>query len=439
VQQTPLAIRDSRVAMEEQEESDRNNITQSSSSPCKKNKSFIVSGEKYYDPISDLVSLVEPDDLLESESDSIVEEEESSPVQILDISEVDIDAHKLGDEAVDLVAILGESNDSEPIKHCREEGDKNNHDFNEESMGMNAEEIQNLMKALKESNEKCLQLDLKLSEADAEYQKKITETTINVTTDVTSRVTLAMAEKIKLSEKLAKERGKELERLKVETNAEIDEVMQSLDRVEADYASKLDDIQRQLHEKEIAYAELANQLAESRLLMQTAEAEMRQLDEKLHNCEDKRSAFQSELEESTTKFRKAIDDEKARRQIEIDAAKMSIKLAAEEQFGEANKLYMKLKKDHDTLSEENAILLGEKKDFARREAELLSEVAQIRADLARADVVVAKTKHQAFEETDKLQSELDRTNEELRSLQQLCEELMEIVESKDNSVENHAS
>mmetsp|Transcript_7575 Transcript_7575/g.9714 ORF Transcript_7575/g.9714 Transcript_7575/m.9714 type:complete len:426 (+) Transcript_7575:110-1387(+) len=425
--------------MEEQEESDRNNITQSSSSPCKKNKSFIVSGEKYYDPISDLVSLVEPDDLLESESDSIVEEEESSPVQILDISEVDIDAHKLGDEAVDLVAILGESNDSEPIKHCREEGDKNNHDFNEESMGMNAEEIQNLMKALKESNEKCLQLDLKLSEADAEYQKKITETTINVTTDVTSRVTLAMAEKIKLSEKLAKERGKELERLKVETNAEIDEVMQSLDRVEADYASKLDDIQRQLHEKEIAYAELANQLAESRLLMQTAEAEMRQLDEKLHNCEDKRSAFQSELEESTTKFRKAIDDEKARRQIEIDAAKMSIKLAAEEQFGEANKLYMKLKKDHDTLSEENAILLGEKKDFARREAELLSEVAQIRADLARADVVVAKTKHQAFEETDKLQSELDRTNEELRSLQQLCEELMEIVESKDNSVENHAS
>ena len=40
---------------------------------------------------------------------------------------------------------------------------------------------------------------------------------------------------------------------------------------------------------------------------------------------------------------------------------------------------MKLKKDHDTLSEENAILLGEKKDFARREAELLSEVAQIRA------------------------------------------------------------
>lgn len=333
MQQTPLAIRDSRVAMEEQEESDRNNITQSSSSPCKKNKSFIVSGEKYYDPISDLVSLVEPDDLLESESDSIVEEEESSPVQILDISEVDIDAHKLGDEAVDLVAILGESNDSEPTKHCREEGGKDNHDFNEESMSMNAEEIQNLMKALKESNEKCLQLDLKLSEADAEYQKKITETTINVTADVTSRVTLAMAEKIKLSEKLAKERGKELERLKVETNAEIDEVMQSLDRVEADYASKLDDIQRQLHEKEIAYAELANQLAESRLLMQTAEVEMRQLDEKLHNCEDKRSAFQSELEESTTKFRKAIDDEKARRQIEIDAAKMSIKLAAEEQFG----------------------------------------------------------------------------------------------------------
>ena len=334
MQQTPLAIRDSRVAMEEQEESDRNNNTlQSSFSPGKKNKSFIVSGEKYYDPISDLVSLVEPDDLLESESDSIVEEEESSPVQILDISEVDIDAHKLGDEAVDLVAILGESNDSEPTKHCREEGGKDNHDFNEESMSMNAEEIQNLMKALKESNEKCLQLDLKLSEADAEYQKKITETTINVTADVTSRVTLAMAEKIKLSEKLAKERGKELERLKVETNAEIDEVMQSLDRVEADYASKLDDIQRQLHEKEIAYAELANQLAESRLLMQTAEVEMRQLDEKLHNCEDERSAFQSELEESTTKFRKAIDDEKARRQIEIDAAKMSIKLAAEEQFG----------------------------------------------------------------------------------------------------------
>ena len=61
------------------------------------------------------------------------------------------------------------------------------------------------------------------------------------------------------------------------------------------------------------------------------------------------------------------------------------------------------------------------------------------SDLASADVVVAKTKHQAFENTDKLQSELDRTNEELRSLQQLCEELMVIVESKDNSVENHAS
>jgi len=48
-------------------------------------------------------------------------------------------------------------------------------------------------------------------------------------------------------------------------------------------------------------------------------------------------------------------------------------------LGEANKLYMKLKKDHDTLSKENAVLLGEKKDFARREAELLSEIAQIRA------------------------------------------------------------
>jgi len=48
-------------------------------------------------------------------------------------------------------------------------------------------------------------------------------------------------------------------------------------------------------------------------------------------------------------------------------------------IGEANKLYMKLKKDHDTLSEENAVLLREKKDCARREAELLSEIAQIRA------------------------------------------------------------
>jgi len=303
----------------------------------------------------------------------------------------------------------------------------------------------------------AMELEKRLAEKDEEMQNLLTANTIEITSSVTGNVTLAMSQRIVAAEELAEKRTKELEELRAETNAELDEVLQSLDRVEAEYNGKLADVQSALDQKEIAYSSASAQLAESMVAKQQAEAECRRLEMEAHSNNATIVSLRLDLKTAHEEQSRVLEEERALRLDAVEAAKSEMRAAAEQQFAEANRHFLSLKRDYELSIEDIKVLKVEKQkaDTAalqsnRKEAQMLSEIAQLKAELATLDAKVAKQAHEMImlssnDRGDEYKAECERVRTSLslveadkarlvkenQELSAVCEELMSLVEGND--------
>jgi len=272
------------------------------------------------------------------EDHNVEVEEEDSPSSMIQMDMVTLDQNKL---VMDRLQIHDDDNDqcSNDFQDTLDFLSSPQHQFemsNDDSHTKEESEVilvAALRKELEESRRQSSKLEEKLRQSESDVLTKLTENTIEVTSTVTGKVTLAMSDRINAAEKLAKERGLVIERLKKETNEELEEVILSLDRVETEYEDKLRDVLSQLDEKEVAYAALSANFSEMRSSMQQNETKMFQMDMELQSYQVKISTMQLEAEKSKKSFSKMLEDEKRLREVEVENAKSSMRFAAELQFG----------------------------------------------------------------------------------------------------------
>lgn len=303
----------------------------------------------------------------------------------------------------------------------------------------------------------AMELEKRLAEKDDELQKRLTTNTIEITSSVTGNVTLAMSQRINAAEELAKKRSKELEELRADANAEIDEVLNSLDRVEAEYNGRLTEVQSSLDKKEIAYSGASAQLAESMAAMQQTEAKCRRLEMEAHSNNAAIVSFRLDLKKAQEDQSRAVEEERASRIDAVEAAKSEMRAAAEQQFAEANRHFLNLKREYEFSINEIKVLKVEKQradttalQANRKEAQMLSEIAQLKAEIATLDAKVAKQAHEMImlgsndrgeeyraecESVRKslglVEAEKERLVKENQELSAVCEELMSLVEGND--------
>eukprot|EP00816_Leptocylindrus_hargravesii_P011604 CAMPEP_0196809682 /NCGR_PEP_ID=MMETSP1362-20130617/9588_1 /TAXON_ID=163516 /ORGANISM="Leptocylindrus danicus, Strain CCMP1856" /LENGTH=589 /DNA_ID=CAMNT_0042184439 /DNA_START=277 /DNA_END=2046 /DNA_ORIENTATION=- len=303
----------------------------------------------------------------------------------------------------------------------------------------------------------AMELEKRLAEKDEEMQNRLTANTIEITSSVTGNITLAMSQRIVAAEELAEKRTEELEKLRAETNAELDEVLQSLDRVEAEYNGKLADVQSALDQKEIAYSSASAQLAESLAAKQQAEAECRRLEMEAHSSNATIVSLRLDLKTAHEEKSRALEEERVLRLDAVEAAKSEMRAAAEQQFAEANRHFLSLKREYELSIEDIKVLKVEKQkaDTAalqanRKEAQMLSEIAQLKAELATLDAKVAKQAHEMImlssnDRGDEYKAECESVRKSLslveadkarlvkenQELSAVCEELMSLVEGND--------
>ena len=257
--------------------------------------------------------------------------DEDSPSSMIQMDEVTLDHHKLVmdklqiHEVDDDDGVDGSSNDGGQL----EGGTSPQHQYDLTESRV----IDELRNDLAESRRRCSELEIQIQHNNTDFRRKLTENTIEVTSAVTGKVTLAMSERINMAEKLAKEREIELERLQKETNEEFEEVILSLDKVESEYGEKIVHLQAQLEEKEVAYSRLSKSFTELRATIETSERKLLQTDMELQSSKVQNSSLQLELEKLKKSFARALEEEKQLRQVEVENAKSNIRLAAEQQFG----------------------------------------------------------------------------------------------------------
>mmetsp|Transcript_35752 Transcript_35752/g.43060 ORF Transcript_35752/g.43060 Transcript_35752/m.43060 type:complete len:514 (-) Transcript_35752:322-1863(-) len=251
---------------------------------------------------------------------------------------------------------------------------------------------------------------------------------------------------------------------------EIDEMLQQLDQLEAEYSNQLQSIQQENAQKDVIVSALGQQLAETQRRTQLMEQEyqskqmeMESMDIAIRETVEREDQLCATIEEMKREREAEAVQEKIKIRQAVERTERDMRRSAEQQFGEANRVYGKLKGEFDdAMSEvdELKLALQRSEDEARRskmnESATRADLARLKADLASAEAAILEetqlntTQLEAFQKREEeMQAQLEQARQECqnahmglanvvtekerilaenRDLQSVCEELMLIVE-----------
>jgi hypothetical protein len=257
----------------------------------------------------------------------------------------------------------------------------------------------------------------------------------------------------------------QLKKLDDEHRAEIDELIQQLDDVEIEQESKYKDLQQRMNEKETIISVLSSQLVEANAVARKMdqkrimdEEQISAAREELALCRQEVLSLQKKIETIKAEHAEDMENEAVKRRKAIQLVTEDGKAAAEAQFAEANKHYIRLKHEYDSAKLELKKLRDIHDNFVKdskaNEVSMLAIITKLKAELASAEARVAEVTQQYSVELENirladraLRSELEETkknsalahsslahmareNEELRKI---SEELMAMVEGNQSA------
>lgn len=264
---------------------------------------------------------------------------------------------------------------------------------------------------------------------------------------------------------------------------ELDELLAQLDLVEAEHKEKVEGYGKTLSEKESVINALGSQLSDSLNRAKDFEKEAERMSQQMFVYKEEADESQRKLSEVTKelqalqkKHNKFVADAEQAKELACEVAREEMIQRAEEQFKQANELYVKLKKQYDISKAKVEKLDAElkavtskadalKKDNEQIEIDLKAEIAELKAANAKIEADTAKKAKeyrgemsrllqstQDFEDRvkeaeaanqaaqssleaivcdkDRLQRKYDAILQENEELRQLSEELMSELERK---------
>jgi len=282
--------------------------------------------------------------------------------------------------------------------------------------------------------------------SESEFQLKLAAA---VETHQESRVTEA-------SQKASLEHEACMKKIQDEHACEIEEMIKSLDALEKDYKAKL-------VQKDAIISAVGAQVVEFNALKENK----KKLEEQLNSQNERLAREMISMEQLVKQHRTQLEEESDKRLKAVEKMKSDMRRAAEEQFAEANKHYLKLKYDYKIAVEENKKISRElrgkmnltetnESSWKAKEASLNAQIAKLKAEQADLELGKAseakqylgqinslRAKNQVLiAEVDELKDNfsvansnlsnlrgsvinLTKENEELKNI---CEELMQTLE-----------
>eukprot|EP00590_Aulacoseira_subarctica_P001264 CAMPEP_0172433870 /NCGR_PEP_ID=MMETSP1064-20121228/70018_1 /TAXON_ID=202472 /ORGANISM="Aulacoseira subarctica , Strain CCAP 1002/5" /LENGTH=381 /DNA_ID=CAMNT_0013182015 /DNA_START=54 /DNA_END=1199 /DNA_ORIENTATION=+ len=322
---------------------------------------------------------------------------------------------------------------------------------------MNAQNLHEMQALRKQLEDKIK--DQKM-EMEQQYLEKEEQTKQMVANRLSAEYNIRISE---LQDQLAeqdKRHKDQLQRLDDEHRTEIDELIQQLDDVELEQQLKFKELHQRINEKETIISVLSSQLVEANSLAKRMdqrrvmdEEQINTIKEELSTSKQEISVLQKRIEAMKTDHKDAMENELLKRRKAVQMATDDVRAAAELQFTEANKHYLRLKHDYDATHSELKKMKDVHdtfvKDTKASEVAMLANLSKLKAELAAAEARVAEVTQRYSMELESirladrvLRSQLEeaqgncasahtnlahlaRENEELRKI---SEELMAIVE-----------
>lgn len=296
-----------------------------------------------------------------------------------------------------------------------------------------------------------------------------------LTEEITTRITQSMTKKLEALEQqmsqMQTESETQISNIQNEHANEIEEMIAQLDEVEAEHERKLhDEILHVSSQKEIVITALSAHLAEERKKVEDMILEQERYREIIEETENTAQSYKVELEVCIREHEEILLEEKKNRRISEKKIEQDMRNAAEQQFNEANKIYLTLKREYDLVEEDNdrltkeikavdSIVEGLKRESKNKEMEYMNEIAQLKAELATAQANQTRLDHEYSSEIESLKdseqilkqkleeattnytqvhmslatvvSEKNKLEKENLELNSVCEELMAMVEGGD--------
>lgn len=323
-----------------------------------------------------------------------------------------------------------------------------------------------------------LEREKQLDDLRVQLERRMAETLSHLS-DVAAREKTLLDKVSQLEAEADQAQGdvqRRVQELRKEHSSEIDELISQLDLVEAENKKEFTVLENKMKQKDAIIAALGTQLAEATSRSNELDAEhqnaieaLQAAKEEAHLAKLQCATFAANLERSKIEYKKAIEDEKRKRQDAREEVRAGMILAAEEQFAKANMEYLRLKSEFEsTLSKlgkterefkvVSVELEAAKKEHITKEVEMTAELAQARATVATNEAVSARkvqeysleierlnTTHQelqaklddsflnckaAHQSLGTIVAEKEQLAKENRDLKEVCEELMAMVEAE---------
>jgi len=336
--------------------------------------------------------------------------------------------------------------------------------------------LQDNLNQIKENHKNQLDKMVSQEDAEAQFAFQLEDITASVAFETGQRY----EQKIKSLELRVQndhhEAQKRTKKIEDEHATELDEMIVQLDGVINEHNEKLNEFQLSVKQKEVIITALGSQLAEANQRILSMEKETMNYKEVIEHKSLEIEKGQEEvlslqnamkrIQQETEQIRK---EDFRQHQHEIEKVQSEMLTAAENQFAEANKYYLKLNSEYDSSLEEIAKLKKDldgaqvKLEVATKEKRtennaLLAEVAQLKLDVALLKANTAKANQNHNNELDSfgnenktLRSKLEEVNsncasahmslaavvtakeqlqKENKEISSVCEELMAMVESQ---------
>ena len=186
--------------------------------------------------------------------------------------------------------------------------------------------------------------------------------------------------------------GMEKKLKEIESNhaQEIEEMLLSLDGVESDYKAKLEKANNVIAQKDAVISAVGMQVVESNTRCEMNVTEINRLEAEILELKDEIKTKNNEIIEIERKVdllkvghEERLKEETAKRTKAVEKMKLDMRRAAEEQFAEANKFYLKLKSDFEESQEECRRLKKQVDNSNTEGSRWKAKQATLEADIAK--------------------------------------------------------
>ena len=227
------------------------------------------------------------------------------------------------------------------------------------------------------------------------YEEKLRSQQEVLTKEITSRITQTLTQQKDYLQNrindMENDTQTQIANVRDEHAAEIEEMIAQLDEVEAEHETRLQEaVQEASSQKEIVITALSAHLAEERRKVDEMSEEHVKFQEMMELAESELKACQEELKIQVQEYEAILQEERQNRIVAERKIEQDMRSAAEKQFKDANKFYLKLKREYDLAEEEidkltkdleeNDLMFDSfRKESKGREMKCLAEIADLKA------------------------------------------------------------